>query len=284
MTDPSIPLENAARLVSPAEHLREQLRGLRAFFAASIRPICVLDKYGRLEVFGSCTLLRVGTAPILLTAAHVLDELTDDAPLIGAQKPVPLVGEGFRTDAINNGIDRTDLFVVKLAAETEQALAGVEFIDIRAADTRDSNHSTKRQCLVGYPVSRHKPDKAFNRQSRKLRLDPQTFETVLHQRFEHERLGTSAQTHHAIRFDQAGMLNPQGPGLVTGPAPRGMSGGALWYFANPIDVSPLFLSGILIEWHESLQTIIAVKMRYVLSRIAANFPELADLIRESIGE
>ena len=94
----------------------------------------------------------------------------DSSAYVGESKMVEITADGFESDPIN-GVDELDLLVVRLDAATEHALGDVDFVPLSDIDTRGSNAPAKVECMLGYPVSRHKRDKMFNRARRKVRLD-----------------------------------------------------------------------------------------------------------------
>ena len=188
-------------------------------FAGQFGRSFAADHHGDPDLVASCTLLRIGGAPFLVTAAHVRRKhFTDSSAFVGGSKMVEITVDGFESNPIN-GVDKLDFLVARLDATTEHALGDVDFVPLSDIDTRGSNAPGKVECMLGYPVSRHKRPKMFHRTRRKVRLDPMQYGAALDPFFDPRRVGASRNTHLVIRFEPENTRHPNGVGTITAPSP-----------------------------------------------------------------
>lgn len=142
--------------------LRERSAQAAQDFRPSVRPIYRLVRT-KPEYAGSCILLKIDDRPILSTAAHVLDNITDGFPLfVGGPlgtHPVLIQRGVLRTTPKPQGNrrrDHLDCGFWKMPEEAVRALGAVEFLD--ASRLSDNRAATDRRyyMVMGYRLSGNK--------------------------------------------------------------------------------------------------------------------------------
>lgn len=132
-------------------------------FRASVRPVYRNSESNpRPEHIGSCLLLKIDGVPIVVTAAHIMDQRTEYTLYIAGlpgTRPVPVLG-GVTASALKREEGRTsDHFDTAMWIPPDQAvkrLGAVTFLNNSRISPIRKPSSGRLYTALGYPVSRNK--------------------------------------------------------------------------------------------------------------------------------
>lgn len=246
-------------------------------YAKSVRAIYGVNQRNKLYHIGSCVLIEYEDSKYLITAAHVIDHLTDHKTTLyisGSEKLVALSGESVittRTD-IRRKKDKFDFSVLMLSEKTLSSLTGLYFIPKSEWLLRDVPEATNIGLVVGYPNSQNKRYYGARRSvkstffiySSQFKKDIEIYETT----------GTHPTTHYLIDYSAKYSKNCYGV-RVSSTHTKGVSGGALFTmpgFKNPdyyaVDRKCMgMLTGILIEKPDQQHVLIFTRLSEIIKAI-----------------
>jgi hypothetical protein len=239
----------------------------------AVRAIYVALPDGKAEHLGSCVLVEVREHRLLVTAAHVVDEIKNGAlyiPAAGSTKK--LQGSGAITTPPGGlrRMDRFDFAVLKITPELAEQLAETRYI-------QESEFMTPTPALgraymaLGYPNVRNKNLDHAKRTIKQTKLSVGS--TVIEDATLARKLRVSGDDHYFIKYDKR-TRDPVTRAITQAIEPTGMSGGGLFDlgFFNLASMSkppqPAGLAGILIEYHpDKNRRMVAVKIEAMIETI-----------------
>lgn len=251
-------------------------------FRASVRPVYRNSAANpRPEHIGTCLLLNVDGVPIIVTAAHILDHLSEHSLYIAGSvgaSPVPLLGgEAMATPKLADGraSDHFDTAIWQPPLSAVEALGAVDFLDIARISHNRSPSEGRLYTALGYPVSRNK--KAVNHATRSISTHVSMYTAGAEDIPElASKLGVSGFDHLFLRFERHAFT---GDGArVNTFGPRGLSGGALLdlgeftsaeSYARDPKWSAL-LSGMVIEYYGDHRALVAVRIGTIVNSIRSS--------------
>jgi hypothetical protein len=221
------------------------------------------------EQLGTCLLLKLNGVPMLLTAAHIIDEHRTRPLFLGAGRLHPISGDFLTTVAPGGDrkLDRYDFAVQKLPPSIVRALTPRDFItDREVAPALPPPDSFL--VAMGYANSKH----------RWIDIESRKIQTRLW-RYGAFRIGDSNRynelnlnpDHHILMRYQKKSSTPSGR-VERSVRPIGASGGAVFNlrrithpdYLEPNKFPQPLLQGLLIEQIEGEDVIVAVNMRLIL--------------------
>jgi hypothetical protein len=271
-------LEEAVR-----DRMRELTEAAAGQFSEAIRPIYRGTKEGLPEQIATCTLLHLGNHKYLATAAHVVDDNTDNESTLytGGAPGGPLIeinGDFWITQKPGNdrNNDRYDFAVWKISQTVIDGLGDIKyFTDHEIGDKRTSAVG-RIYMMLGYPNSKNKKVDA---QGKSVKPTYSKYTGTVKANLElTKKLNISGDDHVFLDFDNKHSKDSEG-NVVNSINPRGLSGGALidlGSLATPdnFDVASnarVRLAGILIEHQSDDKVIVAVKIGLILLRLGIRF-------------
>ena len=229
--------------------------------------------HAKLESWGSGVLLRADEWRILASAAHVL---LDDPIWLPAKPefvPLDLAGRVVTTapDLASARVDRKDVGYVLLNPRTAEMLEaqGLQFLSMANTSCLRELPPADRYIVSGYPCSKSST-MVSRQQIWNARMDA-LGEAISDA--ELVELGCNPMLHIAVRYDREA-LDYEGK-RVTGPLPKGMSGGAIWHVSSD---NTLTLAGIVTDYEPGGKYIRGTRINPLLFRIRDHIR--ADLQRE----
>ena len=257
-------------MVRDEAHLRAQATLQQ--FRSAIRPI-----YGSVGKtlpvhLGTCTLLRVGTVKLIVTAAHIIDQYSKAGLWVGGDnKLTPLAGMFSGTAAPNGDrkLDKYDFSASSVDAELAAGLGNVSYIEpkfISKGRRQDGKHAM--YACIGYPNSQNKKMHATKRE-----IDVRMWMHVSKGRSTHDALApwaTRTTEHLFVEFDKYAATVEGRRRSSTDPT--GTSGGPIFYLGNFNDpeiyrsgtrFQPM-LEGILIERSRTAKVLVGVKIAPII--------------------
>lgn len=245
-----------------------------------ISPIYRVDDSGIPEQFGTVVYLVIHDHYFLVTAAHVLDDNADSTLYIPSNKSGNLVileGPSFKSiaDDGDQSNDRTDVGIVELKSDLVDEIGRDSFLPISLTDVDDTGKKGEIYIAMGYPWEINEDvDLVKNT----FKRHPISYTANILPDEKVAEAGLHSSSHLLVAFEKDDTRDTTGKETIP-PNPPGMSGGPLWRFdiyTNHQTTSKLV--GIIIEWHKTVEAIIAVRMPIILAGIAHQYPELADFI------
>lgn len=236
-------------------------------------------KIGRPEIIGTGVALAVGDERMLLTAAHVMRDFSDDTVFIA--KGDGWAGlEGVAHKASTPGWrdeedDRIDAAVFVLNASSRQYLPSCVEPDALLPGTPLGPQ--EKYILAGFPRSKLKYD--FDRWKvtpRALRFVGRTSPIA-----KYSGLRARPDLHIVTEFHRERSM--QGGRVITAPSVRGVSGGMLVWapgIMQPTMVGTEGIAAIFIEWPSPRRHLISTRIDVHLALIRNHLPHVAHLVPE----
>jgi hypothetical protein len=228
---------------------------------------------------GSAFLLKLSSATLLVTAAHVLDNWnTCSLQLLGAKRIIPVVASNqlvFSTggdDERSKTIDKFDIAfaVLNLSRMAEQPRA----TPITPADLDLSDRGDPEQLygFTGFPEFKNQPRRGyFPNHVYFLAGRPA-------EQSNYATMGLHRDTHFIMTFPRKRMIN-EAHNLVIAPDPHCMSGGPVFRLGTSDEVragtaSPKVVA-LALRWLKEQQLVVAVRIALVVQAVRNALPELA---------
>lgn len=194
-------------------------------------PLFSLPKGQRPELIGTGFFLSAHGQHFLVSAAHVLDKVSESGSLhyyIDRTKLRKVTGSILRTRAQpfgTHGSDRIDIGVVRLEGPDLPPYPLVDKHPIsRESLLPNSQPRVDKQYLViGFPVSKSRADPS----SHQLVSRPSAFRAVSGVEADYAELSITPETHLLLKVDTKKMVFP-GDRVQAMPDPHGMSGSPVW--------------------------------------------------------
>lgn len=233
-----------------AEAMEAAVQGI----GRAVRPVYIALNDGRADHIGSCVLVEIRDQRLLITAAHVIDEVKHGHLYIpAAGVTTRLEGSGAITTP-PDGIRRKDKFdfaVLKIPPALAAQLGNTRFIREREF-VAPTPAIGRAYMALGYPnVSNKKIDHA----NRKIKPSKLSFgSTVVQDEALAKKLKVSGDDHYFVKYDKR-QRDPVTRSVLMAIEPKGMSGGGLFDLGQFNMASlispprPAGLAGILIEYH-----------------------------------
>lgn len=260
--------------------LRKRTRQAARDFLPSVRPMYRnSDAEPRPAHCGSCVLLNVGGVPILATAAHVLDNITEGYTLyVGGAGDAPpvrirggLLGATPKPES-GRRHDRFDCGFWRVSEEALREMGAVEFVDAsRLSDIREG--ADRRYFMaMGYRLAANK--KEIDHRTKMIRNRLSCYSgSVVEMPMLAEKLGISGEQHMFVSFPKYGQDENDRRVKTFGPV--GISGGPLLDLGDftlehayaPDATHRASLCGMMIEQHSEFQAMVAVRISYIVEGI-----------------
>lgn len=254
---------SAANLGHPPESVCSNRRSRRAL-GGGVVPIFVENPKSQLAVDGLCSafLLMDGDALYLVTALHVLQDAKRFDHPVGnfAGKAAHLGGLKFRTSRDH------DVAVAHLSREWLQS-AGLERLKALPAIETSDWQGTEVHLLWGYPGTKNRLDKRFDRVDRQML-------SISTERSFTSSVKTAITDAIHISYDHKNVINSSQEKLGLQPALQGMSGGPLIHVLKR-QLSPreerfsARCEGVLCEGHQRQRIVVASPISAVKDLIAS---------------
>lgn len=249
-------------------------------FRASVRPVYRnREANPRPEHIGSCLLLNIGSVPIVVTAAHILEQITEEwslyvAGLVGTSLVLIRGGEVKATPRLEGRrtSDHYDTAFWQPPVHAFKALGAVDFLDASRISHNRESSAGRLYTALGYPVSRN--PKAVNHGTRSISTHVSMYTADAEEMPAlAAKLGVTGSDHFFLRFQRQAFT---GDGArVNTFGPRGLSGGALLdlgeltlpesYARGP--TRSALLCGMVIEYHPDHRALVAVRIDIIVNGI-----------------
>ena len=264
------------------KNFRENLKQTERRIQKTICPIYGIDNNDQPYLVGSSIPFRIQSRSFLVTAAHVLDEHQWTTLYTGGDEElVQLAGSSHRIQRPTAGrhVDNFDFGFIEISSSNSNQWSRYTFLTTSDLDAEDVPDGHTLYAFVGFPETRNRALRGH-----KFRLSAAIF-VLLSCSFErYGSLGLNPGTHFLGEFDREKQIDSERK-VVTGPDPRGISGGGVWRlgraseFASPSNSEKLI--GIGIEYRRAEKVLVGVRISLVLAALAATCPELAKELPQS---
>jgi hypothetical protein len=260
------------------ERIDECVNKVTKDFSDSVRPIYGSNDQGRPVHIGSCVLLMLGEAPVLLTAAHLLDESSRSTLYIGGEKSLVQLDGDFFTSSKPGGSranDHYDFAAHKLSSQAVSELGAVKYVQQKESSSNKDDTVGHVFLLLGYPNTKNRvigtKENCVRPQLWKYWSTHKPSPSLT------SKLKISGNEHYFIDFNKKQSSDALGA-VVNSISPRGVSGGALVDMGNIASLSKLdasahcqgHLAGLAIEFHASYCAIVATHIQVILQGLRAH--------------
>lgn len=262
--------------------LRERLSPRADELLQFVVPLFNLERGSKPIVAGCAAKVVVNGAKFLFTAAHVIDRLLE-APIHAMDYEggfVQLTGESSYSEppaGVPREEDRIDAGVLRLDESSSAAVRG-PFLSIRDLDINEENRAN-HLLIAGYPSSRLKKD--FER--RKLIPRPLRYAATRRTVDTSMPSGIADDSHVVLDFDRDAVLDGNG-GVMTAPAPDGMSGCGVWAWHSllrPGSVGRDKLIAIFTDHWDTHDMMVATRVGVHTHLLKSHWPDVGRNIPES---
>jgi len=260
------------------DQLWERADPLALRFLPAVRPLFRGRRKHDPEHIGTCVLLRVGPARLLLTAAHVIDEfLSDDMLILGDAALEGIKAQGVRNDPPNGkprADDPIDAGILRIEADHPLGI-DQHFLTPAAISIQEPTYQNRTYLALGYPTKKTLLDRVL----RRIQAYPVKYVGSAGSIDTHNGLGLHPSTHVVVDFDRKHVATDEGVRAVV--SPRGMSGGGVWWWRNAEDryvLPEARLTAIITEHRERKRVLIATRVRYHIAIIRKHWPDLVPFL------
>ena len=245
----------------------------RKRYEHAIRPVYGKSGQSAPVHIGSCTLLEIDGAKVLLTAAHVIDDAKHcNLFVAGTTQLVPLTFDKavVTNPELDRKKDRYDFSLAKITKAMQRDLGEVHYIPESNFCLNTPTSEAHVRMVMGFPHSKNK--KGINNPLKEVSGTVWSFSNVaLSDEQLATNLGMPTGNHIFLGFDHTKQYRADGRSSYT-MHPLGASGGALFDLGDQTKVEKLArpvvcearLAGVLIEYKERKKLIMATGMNAVL--------------------
>lgn len=234
---------------------------------------------GRPEHIGSCILLDIDGTPVVATAAHIVDDIPEGATLFVATpaRPqlVPIVGGDIKTTPKppkGRNYDHSDSAYWRIPDDEVERLGVANFLGPSRLSHNRAPQDRRYYTALGYAVERNADRVDHERRTITFAPSMHTSNAVSEPKLT-RRLNSPGDQHLFVRFARYAK-DADGVEMETF-YPEGLSGGALLDLGDftSYDIyggdtkHRARLAGVIIEYHEDRQALVAVKIGPIVSGI-----------------
>jgi hypothetical protein len=250
-------------------------RAVTARFRQAIRPIYIPGERNLPVQVGSCTLLNIGGAKLIVTAAHIIRRFKAKGFFIGGtEAPVVLIDDFYGTSARNGDPDddKYDFAACTVSDTLAGQLGNVTYVGAEWMSVgRRIDHKHSVYVCAGYPNSQNKDMHAT---SRRIGMGFFTHTAEGHSMNDKVAPWARSTTDHLFVSYEKYSVDPNGVRRRSS-EPRGMSGGPVFYigdFGDPdiyqpgTEVRPT-LEAIIIEKSDHGKVLISVNIGTVIEAL-----------------
>lgn len=249
-------------------------RSMKAYeesVAPYIIPIYTLSDEKVVTAAGSALLVRTRCRSFLITAGHVLD----NAQLLtwggSAIRFVAVEGEALTTEPRypQRDDDRIDLAVLKLSASCVEQLAGADARFARGSILNSEGTPPGFYAFIGYPEVLNEPRQQWDGERTTYTVQRQIVSFRVQKADDHAygQVRCTPDKNFVGVFNHEEVIASGDLTVATGPLPRGISGGPVFYLGTADDVyhhrPTLRLVGIGTEYHHAEGLIVAANLAAV---------------------
>jgi hypothetical protein len=246
-------------------------------FTHAVLPLYGVTEVGEPEHLGSSFAVKVEEKYVLITAAHIFDKSNYTAIYVSnGQGFIEFPKQWFVTNKpeAGRGDDKFDLAFASLG-DAEVADIGPEKF-LQGEKLRTPNHTYEVGSVFmcsGYPNSKNKKiDRAKDSMLVRRYHYTGMFSQSMQSKF--NLLGLNKSYHLIVEHDEKSFTDEKGK-KTNGIALRGMSGGLITYLGRVtdlnilkgVDYGPILIAGMLIEYHKSHNSIVALRFDKIIEQI-----------------
>lgn len=233
-----------------------------------IVPIFV-DKDGAPDSVGTGFLMFIEGQHLLMTAAHVLDAISEQRELYyyaGTKTKRAIAGE-ILLSRIPQGKTRKqdviDTGIVFLEGEglPPYTEIGKESMDASRLAPFSTPRAKKKYAFLGFPASKSK----VTRPEKNVRSAAYSYLSSSVAPEAYPPLDLSEDSHIVLTFNEKDIVHPDGR-RMNFPKPQGISGSPLWELRRPEDGGPR-VAGIMIEHRKRHKVMVAVDIGFALKML-----------------
>lgn len=255
------------------EEMDKNIEIAKRKFIKSILPIYGSSIKGNPIHIGTCLLIKIGEAKILLTAAHIIDELKTTELYIGACPDLfPIVGQFKVTPKVEGTREKDHFDFAYLALEGEMAitLCHFPFIDESNISNYKGDTYGRHYVAFGYPTSKNKK---INLKSNTVQPKFMKYSSIVKKNeLLCNELRISGDDHLFLDYNSKHSMNSDGD-KINSISPIGISGGALIDMGNNKQIlegktaNACELVAMLIENHKKYNLMSSVKLDFIINVI-----------------
>lgn len=227
-------------------------------------PLFAVDNQDRPDLHGSSVLLEVDGHTVLVTAAHVVSDISKIGSTVhvGATDAILALPAFARTSL--DGKDPLDLAAVRVPDDLLRHFrTPLPMSEIFVVPT------PHMRCIHGYPASKNKQYRSVD-ESRRVFVSEVFTYAGASQGLDDEYVSCkkSRDLHIALRY-QKNSRNAEGD-RVQPPDPYGMSGGGLWQVPDIHNPNLFLLEGISVDYHQRGAVVFATRIEQVIQFVRQN--------------
>ena len=240
-----------------ADEFRNEETDKAQKFTSLFSVAIMTDLRGRPEFVASGFFLRYFNSVYLLTAAHAIDDLIQNA-YVAKNGIFQIPGVGIRTFGIDE--DNFDLAYWKVEEDLAEKVGAivVDESQVLRAEFEDPFF-----LVSGFTASKNKASKA-------VRVDQKIFEQYCYTfstfpvNLDYAIYRKSPEFHLALDYHVG--INSQGE-KISPKHPRGMSGSPVWIAKDQFSTDKLFLGGMLVEYDKEVKAVFCTRIEPILRGI-----------------
>jgi hypothetical protein len=228
-------------------------------------PIFV-DKESAPCSIGTGFLVLVGDQHLLITAAHVLDKISEGHELYyyaGTKTKRAIAGDILLSRIPREGTRKQDVIDTGIVFLEGEGLPpyteiGKEPMDAGRLAPFSTPRANKKYAFLGFPASKSK----VTRPEKNVRSAAYSYLSSSVAPEAYPPLDLSEKSHIVLAFNEKDIVHPDGR-KMNFPKPQGISGSPLWELRRPEDGGPR-VAGIMIEHRKRHKAMVAVDIGFAL--------------------
>lgn len=228
--------------------------------------LCAKSSGARPVHVGTGILVEMAGQPFLISARHVLKDARSLFFYIDTKVTRKLSGQLLLGQLEAGTADRIDVAILRLQGPSLPPYPGVNKFCLstnRMVRAAAVPRYEKNYLITGFPTTRTKA----NPHAMQLRSEAFCLIAQSSNSEKYKSLGLSEETHIVLPLDRSETIHTNGTARIF-PDPHGMSGSPVWWL--PDDQNGLtipMLVGIVIEYHEDLNVVVATDIREAIKQM-----------------
>lgn len=245
---------------------------LSTSLASCVIPLFAKRHGKRPKLVGSSFLVSAGEAVFLVSAAHVLDEISHLHFYIAPGTIRKLTGHLLQTKLPSNGrrtSDRLDIGILRLEGPglPPYPEVGKNAIPISELHPSALPRDDKQYLVIGFPETKSRVNPA----ALQITSEPVSFRNISAPRSKYEELHVADESHIVLPLDLRHTLGANAE-VQSFPKPSGLSGSPVWLLVDKHEQNPLPyfpVVGVAIEYHKESKALVATDIKIAVKLINA---------------
>jgi len=254
-------------IISVSDHINMVMEEIQLRLNAYTYPVFVNAKNEKPDLIASSVIVNIKSKNYLITASHVLDDVTDiNSPFYIATKGPFIAIKGEFIRSIGKDRDDFDIAFTELSSDFV-TLNDLNVLDENRLMINKNFKSVHLHLIHGYPCSKNKQGSSL-KDTDKFNSYAFSYGGKVDKSFDKwEKFNKNKDYHTCMNYGIAKDIDGE---VNMPPSPRGISGGGLWLIPDSFQSTNIYLDAIFIEYYEKDKVSFSTKINKVAEFIENN--------------